>query len=111
MEKVYKMNGYDLHLIPTNKFKNITISLKLQNTLDKETVAKRTLLSFMLTTGTKDSPSTQELSKYLESMYGMKLGANVVTKGKSHIINVNSICINQEYLPYQEDLLEKQICL
>ena len=23
MEKVYKMNGYDLHLIPTNKFKNI----------------------------------------------------------------------------------------
>ena len=111
MEKVYKMNGYDLHLIPTNKFKNITISLKLQNTLDKETVAKRTLLSFMLTTGTKDYPSTQELSKYLESMYGMKLGANVVTKGKSHIINVNSICINQEYLPYQEDLLEKQICL
>ena len=111
MEKVYKMNGYDLHLIPTNKFKNITISLKLQNTLDKETVAKRTLLSFMLTTGTKEYPSTQELSKYLESMYGMKLGANVVTKGKSHIINVNSICINQEYLPYQENLLEKQICL
>ena len=32
MEKVYKMLGYDLHLIPTNKFKNITISLKLQNT-------------------------------------------------------------------------------
>ena len=111
MEKVYKMNGYDLHLIPTNKFKNITISLKLQNTLDKKTVAKRTLLSFMLTTGTKEYPSTQELSKYLESMYGMKLGANVVTKGKSHIINVNSICINQEYLPYQENLLEKQICL
>ena len=23
MEKVYKMNGYDLHLIPTNKFKNM----------------------------------------------------------------------------------------
>ena len=47
MEKVYKMPGYDLHLIPTNKFKNITISLKLQNTLDEKTVAKRTLLSFM----------------------------------------------------------------
>ena len=53
MEKVYKMPGYDLHLIPTNKFKNITISLKLQNTLDEKTVAKRTLLSFMLTTGTE----------------------------------------------------------
>ena len=40
MEKVYKMPGYDLHLLPTNKFKNITISLKLQNTLDEKTVAK-----------------------------------------------------------------------
>ena len=111
MEKVYKMPGYDLHLLPTNKFKNITISLKLQNTLDKKTVAKRTLLSFMLTTGTEKYPSTQELSKYLESMYGMKLGANVVTKGKSHIININSICINQEYLPYKEDLIQQQIQL
>ena len=105
MEKVYKMPGYDLHLIPTNKFKNITISLKLQNTLDEKTVAKRTLLSFMLTTGTEKYPSTQELSIYLESMYGMKLGANVVTKGKSHIININSICINQE------DLIQRQIQL
>ncbi|MFR6123545.1 hypothetical protein [Faecalibacillus intestinalis] len=111
MEKVYKMLGYDLHLIPTNKFKNITISLKLQNTLDEKTVAKRTLLSFMLTTGTEKYPSTQELSIYLESMYGMKLGANVVTKGKSHIININSICINQEYLPYKEDLIQRQIQL
>lgn len=111
MESVYKMEGYDLHLIPTHKFKNITISLKLQNSLDEKTVAKRTLLSFMLTTGTKDYPSTQELSKYLEGMYGMKLGANVVTKGKSHIININSICINQEYLPYKEDLIKKQIQL
>ena len=105
------MPGYDLHLIPTNKFKNITISLKLQNTLDEKTVAKRTLLSFMLTTGTEKYPSTQELSIYLESMYGMKLGANVVTKGKSHIININSICINQEYLPYKEDLIQRQIQL
>lgn len=111
MEKLYKMNGYVLHLMPTNKFKNITISLKLQNALDKSTVAKRTLLSFMLTTGTQDYPSTQALSKYLESLYGMRLSSNVVTKGKSHVINVNSICINQEYLPYKEDLLKKQIVL
>lgn len=53
MEKVYKMNGYDLHLIPTNKFKNITISLKLQNTLDKETVAKELYFLLCLQRGQK----------------------------------------------------------
>lgn len=111
MENCYKMKGYHLYLMPTDKFKNITISLKLQNTLDIKTVTKRTLLSFMLTTGTKDYPSTQELSKYLESLYGMKFGSSVATKGKSHVININSVCINQEFLPYQEDLLVKQIQL
>lgn len=111
MEKYFKMKGYDLYLIPTDKFKNITISLKLQNHLDKETVSKRTLLSFMLTGGTKDYPSTQALSKYLENLYGMKFSTSVSTKGKSHLINVNSVCINEEYLPYQEDLLTQQIQL
>lgn len=111
MENCYKMKGYYLHLIPTDKFKNITISLKMQNTLDVKTVTKRTLLSFMLTTGTKNYPSTQELSKYLENLYGMKFGSSVATKGKSHVININSVCVNQEFLPYQEDLLIKQIQL
>lgn len=111
MEKCYKMKGYQLHLIPTDKFKNITISLKLQNKLERSTVTKRTLLSFMFTSGTEAYPSTQELSKYLESMYGMKFGSSVSTKGKSHVININSVCINQEFLPYQEDLLIKQIQL
>lgn len=111
MEKCYKMRGYNLYLIPTDKFKNITLSLKLQNKLEKETVSKRTLLSFMFTTGTKEYPSTKELSKYLESLYGMKFGSSVSTKGKSHVININSVCINQEYLPYQEDLLVKQVQL
>ncbi len=109
MEKNYVMKGYQLHLIPTTKFKNITISLKLQNKLDLKTVTKRTLLSFMLVTGTQKYPSTQEFSKFLENLYGMKYGTSVTSKGKSHIINMNSICINQEYLPYQEDLLTQQI--
>lgn len=111
MKKYYKMKGYNLYLIPTNKFKNITISLKLQNKLEKETVSKRTLLSFMFTTGTKDYPSTQELSKYLENLYGMKFGSSVATKGQSHVININSVCINQDFLPYKEDLLIKQVKL
>lgn len=109
MEKYYQMNGYKLYIIPSKKFKNITISLKLQNELTKDTVTKRTFLSFMLVTGTEKYPSTQLFSQYLENLYGMGYGTNVGTKGASHIININSVCINEEYLPYKEDLLTKQI--
>lgn len=109
MKKSYIMDGYTLHLIPSKKFKNVTISLKLKNLLTKETTTVRTLLSFMLTAGTKDFPSTKAFSQYLEEMYGARFGSNVGTKGKSQIINLTSVCINEEFLPYQENLLEKQI--
>ena len=64
MKKSYQLAGYTLHVIPTKKFKNITMSLKLENKLIKENVTKRSLLSFMLTGGTKDYPSTQALSSH-----------------------------------------------
>lgn len=109
MKKSYIMDGYTLHLIPNKKFKNITISLKLKNVLKKETTTARTLLSFMLTAGTKDYPSTKIFSKNLEDMYGARFGSNIGTKGKSQILNLTSICINEEFLPYKENLIKKQI--
>lgn len=109
MKQSYEMDGYTLHVISSKKFKNITISLKLKNLLQKETTTIRTLLSFMFTGGTTQFPSTQSFSQHLEDMYGTKFGSNIGTKGKSQIINLSSVCINEEYLPYKETLLEKQI--
>ncbi|MFV0395401.1 MAG: EF-P 5-aminopentanol modification-associated protein YfmF [Coprobacillaceae bacterium] len=109
MKQRYEMEGYTLHVIPSKKFKNITISLKLKNLLQKETTTIRTLLSFMFTAGTEEYPSTQAFSKHLEDMYGAKFGSNIGTKGKTQIINLTSVCINEEYLPYKEALLEEQI--
>ena len=52
MKKSYQLAGYTLHVIPSKKFKNITMSLKLEGKLTKENVTKRSLLAFMLTGGT-----------------------------------------------------------
>ena len=41
MENVYQMSGYTLHLIPTQKFKTMTISLRLQSPLSKETTTMK----------------------------------------------------------------------
>lgn len=111
MKKSYQLSGYTLHVIPTKKFKNITMSLKLENKLTKENVTKRSLLAFMLTGGTKEYPSTQALSSHLEDLYGMNFGTNLATKGLSQVLNISSVCINEAFLPYQEDLLKQQIKL
>ena len=109
MKTVYQMKGYTLHLIPTNKFKTTTISLRLQSPLSKETTTLRTLLTFILIAATKKFPSTKAIASYLDENYGAKLSTNITTKGKSQVINVYTSFVNDLYLPHQEHLLEKQI--
>lgn len=109
MKTSYQLAGYSLHVIPSKKFKNITMSLKLEGKLTKENVTKRSLLAFMLTGGTTKYPSTQALSTHLEDLYGMNFGTNLATKGIGQVLNISSVCINEEFLPYKEDLLKQQI--
>lgn len=111
MKKSYLLPGYTLHVIPTKKFKNITMSLKLEAKLTKENVTKRSLLSFMLTGGTKEYPSSKDLSSHLEDLYGMSFGTNLSSKGLVQVLNLSSVCINEEFLPYPENLLKEQIRL
>ena len=70
MENVYQMSGYTLHLIPTQKFKTMTISLRLQSPLSKETTTMRTLLTFVMMAATQDYPSTKSLARYVDENYG-----------------------------------------
>lgn len=111
MENVYQMEGYTLHLIPTKKFKTMTISLRLQSPLLKDTTTIRTLLTFVLMAATQDYPSTQSLATYLDENYGASLSTHITTKGQSHIINVATSFVNDAYLPSPEHLLEKQLQL
>ena len=111
MENVYQMSGYTLHLIPTKKFKTMTISLRLQSPLLKETTTIRTLLTFVLVAATQEYPSTKTLATYLDENYGASLSTHITTKGQSHIMNVTTSFINDTYLPSPEHLLEKQLQL
>lgn len=111
MNKKYEINGYVLHILPTQKFKNITISCKISAPLTKETSTIRTLLSFILVAGTKEYPEIKMFSRHLELMYGARLSSHISTKGKNHVINLTSVCINENFLPEKEDLFLKQIRL
>ena len=110
MRKEFKMKGYTLHLIPTDKFKTTTISLRLQNSLKRETTTLRTLLTFVMIGATEKLPSTKLLASELDYNYGARLSTNVNTKGQSQVLNVYTSFINDKYLP-NEGLLEKQLSI
>ncbi len=109
MQTIYKMKGYTLHLIPTDKFKTTTISLRLQNYLTRETTTLRTLLNFVMIAATNKLPSTQLLASELDYNYGARLSTNINTKGMSHVLNVQSSFINDKFLKEGEQLLDKQL--
>lgn len=111
MNKIYHMNGYELHLISSKKFKDITISVRFKGQFNRETVTSRSVLAFLMITGTLDHPSQKDLSRILEDLYGASLSTNISSAGASHIITFRNTCVNQEFLPTHENLIKKQIHL
>lgn len=109
MEKTYQMEGYTLHVIPTQKFKTTTVSLRLQSALTKEFTTIRTLLTFVIGAATRKLPSTKLLATHLDDNYGASLSVHISSKGQSQIMNVFSTFVNENYLPQKESLFEKQI--
>ena len=109
MKNVIEYDGYRLHLIPINKFKNVTIILKMAAPLTRETTTLRSLLSFMFTGGTEKLPSVARFSSYLEELYGARFSSSIGTKGLAHVIQIASVCIDSQYLKEDENLLTKQI--
>ncbi len=111
MQNVFKMDGYTLHIIPSKKFKDITIHINFKAPLTKENAALRAVLAFVMTSATKTYPTNATLSSYLDDLYGASLSANVSSKGQAHMISLRTTAVNQEFLPVNDDLLEKQIGL
>ena len=111
MNKIYQMNGYQLHLISSKKFKDITISVRFKGRFTRETVTSRSVLGFLMITGTMKHPTQKDLSRTLEDLYGANLSVNISSAGKSHIITFKNTCVNQEFLPINENLLIKQVDL
>lgn len=109
MNKVYQMNGYKLHLISSKKFKDITISVRFKGQFTRETVTQRSVLAFLMITGTMNHPSQKDLSGTLEDLYGAGLSARISSMGKAHIITFKNTCVNQEFLPTHENLIVKQV--
>ena len=57
-EHVFKKQGYNLHIINTEKYKTNTIVWKMKAPLTGETVTYRALLPHVLQSSTKNYPTT-----------------------------------------------------
>ncbi|WP_411955502.1 EF-P 5-aminopentanol modification-associated protein YfmF [Alkalibacillus sp. S2W] len=100
---------YQLHMIPTTKFKTNTIALKFARPIERDTITSRALLPFVLQKGTKNFPSERELRLELDRLYGAKFSINGAKKGENHIITLTLDLPNEKFIDVENDLLKQGV--
>lgn len=106
-EQIITGKGATLHLIPTKKYKTISIAVKLQTPLERETITARALLPYVLQQGTANLPDARALRIKLDDLYGAILSITGTKKGEKHIITLRLDVANENYLSDRTPLFEK----
>lgn len=106
-EQTFSMQGYNLHVTKTEKYKTNAIVLKLKAPLNEKTATLRALLPHVLQSSSAAYPTTTLLRSYLDDLYGAVLSVDLAKKGNSHIITFFMEIANEKFLSDQTPLLRK----
>ena len=101
--------GIKLHVIPTDKFKTNLVAVFITLPLKRENVTKDALLPAVLRRGIKQLTSQEEISKFLENMYGASFDCGVEKTGDNHVLKFYLEALNDSYLPKPENLIKTSI--
>ena len=100
--------GIKLHLIQTDKFKTNLVAVFLTLPLTKENVTKDALISAILRRGSKNMPTSMQISQELEEMYGASFDCGIDKTGDNHILKFYLESINDNFIPNKDENILKQ---
>ena len=93
----YDMNAYNLHIINTNKFKTVTVSVAFRRKIRKEEITIRNLLKEMMINATFDYPTERKLIIETENLYDLKLLAQNYRVGNYSVLSFKTRFLNEKY--------------
>lgn len=96
--KIITRDRYRLHLIQTQKYKTLTISLKFKSRIDATTTSLRALLPHVLKAKTQLYDSKKALSKRLETLYGAELSTGVSKIGQASVMSFQAKMVDPRRL-------------
>lgn len=92
------LDNYTLHLINTDKFKDINVSIRFTKTFDKEKYAYLKLLEKVLRfNSTKKYKDITLISKELERLYNSNIMFKTYTESKNMIFEIGVSFVNPKY--------------
>ncbi|MGG0718767.1 pitrilysin family protein [Robertmurraya massiliosenegalensis] len=105
-ESVKEMQGYNLHIVKTEKYKTNTLVWKMKAPLSKDDVTLRALLPYVLQSNSKTYPTSTELRAYLDELYGASFYVDLAKKGDYHVISFALEMANEKFLSDKTPLLK-----
>lgn len=105
----YKLEPLHVHLIPSQKFKTITMELFLTEKLDRSTITKRTLIPHVLSKGSECYPTNTDLQNHLDDLYGAALQIGGWKTGSWHILNIHVEVANEKFVPGGQGLVKQSL--
>lgn len=94
-----------LNYIPMTKLKTTSLGIYIHRDLNAEQSSKNALLPFVLKRGCRLCPNSEDMSKYLENLYGAKMAVSVLKHGNEQIMALRMETISDKFTPDKEPLL------
>jgi len=104
-----QVNGMNVHILPTGKFKTTTMVTMIEQALSEETVTKTALLAMVMKRASARFPETKLLRAHLDFLYGAIFDVDVTKKGERQILQIFMEVPNEKYLSQADSLLEQAI--
>lgn len=99
--------GVRLYVQPTKKFKTTTVYVYFHMPLEPVTVTYNALLPMVLARATADYPTTADLARRFDDLYGATFGVDVVRRGEVHSILFRLEVAHEQHIPGAEGLLRE----
>ena len=100
-------HGITFRKIDCTQFKTSIISVYFRKELSRDDVTQNSLVPYVLKSGTKNYPTDLSLSKYLQELYGTRLGISVFKSGENQVIGFKMSFVQDEFL--EQSILESVI--
>lgn len=95
--KKYEINGYNLHVIQSSKFKTVEVKIILKHKINKEQFTIRRLLVETLLQSSKKYPTRRLLEEKCEDLYGISINGVNSKSGNYDLIILNETFLNEKY--------------
>jgi len=99
--------GYNLHVIKTDRFKNVQVRFNFKRPIKKEEITIRNILNDTLINTTKKYPTIRDIEIMTEELYNFGASSSTYKSGNYNIMSLSCTFLDEKYT--EEGMLDKSI--